>query len=140
MKKITAIMLTLLLFCSCGIVEDGKFEAPPQPPKLSEISGKGITVTESFAAGKTEEISEKFIIQKWEDERLILLKPLDEEKETKVSYLAKEGEASEYRIDFTEFYGELSSGKYRLVLGFVKPEESGKYKNIGYTKIDFEIE
>ncbi|MBR6658014.1 MAG: hypothetical protein IKL18_07595 [Oscillospiraceae bacterium] len=140
MKKITAILLALLLFCSCGFVEDGKFDAPPQPPKLSEISGKGITVTESFVAGKTEEISEKFIIQKWEDERLILLKPLDEEKETKVSYLAKEGEASEYRIDFTEFYGELSSGKYRLVFGFVKPEESGKYKNIGYTKIDFEIE
>ena len=52
---------------------------------------------------------------------------------------AKEGEVSEYRIDFTEFFGELPKGKYRLVLGFVEPEESGKYKNIGYTKIDFEI-
>ena len=63
-----------------------------------------------------------------------------ETKETAVSYLAKEGEVSEFRIDFTEFYGELPKGKYRLVLGFVEPEESGKFKNIGYSKIEFEIE
>ena len=139
MKKITLVLLALLLFCSCGA--NGKHcDVPLPPPELSEISGKGITVTESFAAGKTEEISEKFIIQKWENESWVLVKPFDETKETAVSYLAKEGEVSEFRIDFTEFYGELPKGKYRLVLGFVEPEESGKFKNIGYSKIEFEIE
>ncbi len=140
MKKIVTILLVILLLCSCGFVEDGKFEAPPPVPKLSEISGKGITVTESFIAEKTEEIYEKFIIQKRENESWVLVKPFDENKETAVSYFAKEGEASEFRIDFLEFYGELPKGKYRLVLGFVDPEESGKFKNIGYTKIDFDIE
>ena len=139
MKKITAVLLALLLFCSCGT--NGKHcDVPLPPPELSEISGKGITVTESFAAGKTEEISEKFIIQKWENESWVLVKPFDEDKETAVSYFAKEGKVSEFRIDFTEFYGELPKGKYRLVLGFVEPEESGKFKNIGYSKIEFEIE
>ena len=139
MKKITAVLLALLLFCSCGA--NGRHCDVPLPsPELSEISGKGITVTESFAAGKTEEISEKFIIQKWENESWVLVKPFDENKETAVSYFAKEGEVSEFRIDFTEFYGELPKGKYRLVLGFVEPEESGKFKNIGYSKIEFKIE
>ena len=138
MKKITLVLLALLLFCSCGA--NGKHcDVPIPPPELSEISGKGITVTESFVAGKTEEISEKFIIQKWEEDRFIFLEPVEAERETKVSYFAKEGEVSEYRIDFTEFYGELPKGKYRLVLGFVEPEESGKYRNIGYTRIEFEI-
>ena len=139
MKKIIFILLMLLLCCSCGA--NGKHcDVTFRPPELSEISGKGITVTESFAAGKTEEISEKFIIQKWENESWVLVKPFDENKETAVSYFAKEGEVSEFRIDFTEFYGELPKGKYRLVLGFVEPEESGKFKNIGYSKIEFEIE
>lgn len=139
MKKITAVFLALLLFCSCGA--NGKHcDVTFRLPELSEISGKGITVTESFAAKKTEEISEKFIIQKWENESWVLVKPFDETKETAVSYFAKEGEVSEFRIDFTEFYGELPKGKYRLVLGFVEPEESGKFKNIGYSKIEFEIE
>jgi hypothetical protein len=138
MKKIIVSLLMLILFCSCG-ANGRDCDVPPPPPELSEISGKGITVTESFAAGKTEEISEKFIIQKWENESWVLVKPFDENKETAVSYFAKEGEVSEFRIDFTEFYGELPEGKYRLVLGFVEPEESGKYRNIGYTKVDFEI-
>ena len=139
MKKIVFILLMLLLCCSCGA--NGKHcDVTFRLPELSEISGKGITVTESFAAGKTEEISEKFIIQKWENESWVLVKPFDENKETAVSYFAKEGEVSEFRIDFTEFYGELPKGKYRLVLGFVEPEESGKFKNIGYSKIEFEIE
>ena len=138
MKKITAVLLALLLFCSCGA--NGKHcDVPLPPPELSEISGKGITVTESFVAEKNEEISEKFIIQKWEEDRFVFLEPVEEEKETKVFYQMKKGEIPEYRIDFTEFYGELPKGKYRLILGFVEPEESGKYKNIGYTKIDFEI-
>ena len=139
MKKITLVLLALLLFCSCG-ANGRDCDVPLPPPELSEISGKGITVTESFAAGKTEEISEKFIIQKWENESWVLVKPFDENKETVVSYFAKEGKVSEFRIDFTEFYGELPKGKYRLVLGFVKPEESGKFKNISYSKIEFEIE
>ena len=138
MKKIIFVLLMLLLFSSCA--NDVKCDVPLPPPELSEISGNGITVTESFAAGKTEEISEKFIIQKWENESWVLVKPFDENKETAVSYFAKEGEVSEFRIDFTEFYGELPEGKYRLVLGFVEPEESGKFKNIGYSKIEFEIE
>jgi hypothetical protein len=138
MKKITAVLLALLLFCSCGA--NGRHcDVPLPPPKLSEISGKGITVTESFAAEETEEISENFIIQKRENESWVLVKPFNETKETAVSYFAKEGEVSEFRIDFTEFYGELPKGKYRLVLGFIEPEESGKYRNIGYTKVDFEI-
>ena len=139
MKKITLVLLAILLFCSCGA--NGRHcDVTFRLPELSEISGKGITVTESFAAKKTEEIFEKFIIQKWENESWVLVKPFDENKETAVSYFAKEGEVSEFRIDFTEFYGELPKGKYRLVLGFVEPEESGKFKNIGYSKIEFEIE
>jgi hypothetical protein len=137
MKRTIFILLILLLLCSCA--NDVKCDVPIPPPELSEISGKGITVTESFVAKKNEEISEKFIIQKWEDDRFIFLEPVEAEKETKVSFFAKEGEVSEYRIDFTEFYGELPKGKYRLVLGFVEPEESGKYRNIGYTRIEFEI-
>lgn len=138
MKKIIVALLMLILFCSCGA--NGRHcDVPIPPPELSEISGKGITVTESFAAEKNEEISEKFIIQKWEEDRFVFLEPVEAEKETKVFYQTKKGEIPEYRIDFTEFYGELPKGKYRLVLGFVEPEESGKYKNIGYTKIDFEI-
>lgn len=138
MKKIIVILLMLILFCSCGA--NGRHcDVPLPPPELSEISGKGITVTESFVAEKNEEISEKFIIQKWEEDRFVFLEPVEEEKETKVFYQTKKGEIPEYRIDFTEFYGELPKGKYRLILGFVEPEESGKYKNIGYTKIDFEI-
>ena len=138
MKKLIVALLMLILFCSCG-ANGRDCDVPLPPPKLSEISGKGITVTESFAAKKNEEISEKFIIQKWEDDRFVFLEPVEAEKETKVSYFAKEGEVSEYRIDFTEFYGELPKGKYRLVLGFIEPEESGKYRNIGYTRIEFEI-
>ena len=139
MKKIIFILLMLILFCSCGA--NGKHcDVTFRLPELSEISGKGITVTESFVAEETEEISEKFIIQKRENESWVLVKPFDENKETAVSYFAKEGEVSEFRIDFTEFYGELPKGKYRLVLGFVEPEESGKFKNIGYSKIEFEIE
>ena len=139
MKKIIFILLMLILFCSCGA--NGKHcDVTFRLPELSEISGKGITVTESFAAKKTEEIFEKFIIQKWENESWVLVKPFDETKETTVSYFAKEGKVSEFRIDFTEFYGELPKGKYRLVLGFIEPEESGKFKNIGYSKIEFEIE
>ena len=138
MKKIIVILLMLILFCSCGA--NGRHcDVPLPPPELSEISGKGITVTESFVAEKTEEISEKFIIQKWEEDRFVFLEPVEAEKETKVFYQTKKGEIPEYRIDFTEFYGELPKGKYRLILGFIEPEESGKYKNIGYTKIDFEI-
>ena len=138
MKKIIVILLMLILFSSCGA--NGRHcDVPLPPPELSEISGKGITVTESFVAEKNEEISEKFIIQKWEEDRFVFLEPVEEEKETKVFYQTKKGEIPEYRIDFTEFYGELPKGKYRLILGFVEPEESGKYKNIGYTKIDFEI-
>ena len=138
MKKIIVILLMLILFCSCGA--NGRHcDVPIPPPELSEISGKGITVTESFVAEKTEEISEKFIIQKWEEDRFVFLEPVEAEMETKVFYQTKKGDIPKYRIDFTEFYGELPKGKYRLVLGFVEPEESGKYKNIGYTKIDFEI-
>ena len=138
MKKIIVALLMLILFCSCGA--NGRHcDVPLPPPELSEISGKGITVTESFVAEKNEEISEKFIIQKWEEDRFVFLEPVEAEKETKVFYQTKKGEIPEYRIDFTEFYGELPKGKYRLILGFVEPEESGKYKNIGYTKIDFEI-
>ena len=139
MKKIIVALLMLILFCSCGA--NGRHcDVPIPPPELSEISGNGITVTESFVAEKTEEISEKFIIQKWEEDRFVFFEPVEAEMETKVSYQTEKGESPEYRIDFTEFYGELPKGKYRLVLGFVEPEESGKYKNIGYTKIDFEIE
>ena len=138
MKKIATILLIMFLFCSCAAEKE--WDSLPTEARFSEISGKGITVTETVPAEKTEEIYEKFLIQKWEDDKLILVKTVDENKETVVSYLSKEGGISEYRIDFTEYYGELPKGKYRLVLGFVKPEESGKYKNMGYTKIDFEIE
>ena len=138
MKRIIFVLLMLLLFCSCG-ANGRDCDVPIPPPELSEISGKGITVTESFIAEETQEIYEKFIIQKWENESWILVKPFDENKETAVSYFAKEGEVSKFRIDFTEFYGELPEGKYRLVFGFVSPEERGKFKNIGYSKIEFEI-
>ena len=80
MKKIIVALLMLILFCSCGA--NGRHcDVPLPPPELSEISGKGITVTESFVAEKTEEISEKFIIQKWEDDRFIFLEPAEAEKE-----------------------------------------------------------
>ena len=138
MKKIIVALLMLILFCSCGA--NGRHcDVPPQQPKISNISEKGITVISAEVENKTEEVYEKFAVQRWEEDRWILVEPIDENMETVISYFANEGEYSEYRIDFTEFFGELPKGKYRIIFGSVEPEESGKYRNIGYTRIEFEI-
>ena len=139
MKKIASLLLTMLLFCFGCAFENIEYDLPPQLPEISDVSEKGITLTES-AAEKTEKVTERFLIQRLEGDRWIFVEPLSDETETAVTYFAEQGKISEYRIDFTEFYGELPKGKYCLTLGLVDSEESGKYRNIGYRKIEFEIE
>lgn len=143
-KKVTVIAAVLfvlalfLLYTYFG--EVGRFCDVDRGPVISEISGKGITVTERTDAKKTEEKCVRFHVQRREEDSWILVKPMDESIETKVFCSAKKGKPMEYRIDFTKIYGELSPGKYRFVPGIIGEEESGKPGNKSYFKVEFEIE
>ncbi len=143
MKRIAALLLVLLLFCSCGGKNRDYYEGPDLPPKEEfKISAKEATGTNAVFSVKFNSEAEvtlrKIRIQRLEEEKWVVLESLQEHISPEGFEFPEVGETAEWNVEFREVYGELSTGKYRAI--FEGNRFYGDKKYSWFQRVEFSID
>ena len=136
MKKIATILLAVLLFCSCGVTcrECG---TDPYKIYVKETSGTNAVFLVEMDSDIELELR-KIIIQRFEDDRWVVLESLKEYISPEELEFPKKGKTSEWNIEFEDVYGELPTGKYRALFHGNRYDADKKYS--WYYKAEFGID
>ena len=136
MKKIATILLAVLLFCSCGVTCR---ECVTDPYKIyvKETSGTNAVFLVEMDSDIELELR-KIIIQRFEDDRWVVLESLKEYISPEELEFPKKGKTAEWNIEFEDVYGELPTGKYRALFHGNRYDADKKYS--WYYKAEFSID
>ena len=150
MKKLLALILTLTVMCAlaaCG-ADKGETHGAEGWAKdwgitlsVREVSPTGLTLTCTQSGGIAEgslETGSAYTIEKYENDHWVEVKPQGEAIWDMMAHLIASDTTTEWTIDWSWLYGELSPGTYRISKTVVDFKESGASESQIYF-VDFEI-
>ena len=151
MKKILTLILVFAVMCvvaACGGDESGTTDSAEGWAKdwgitlsVKEVSPTGLTLICTQNGGIAEgslETGSVYTIEKFENDAWIEVKPQGEAIWDMMSHLIASNDTTEWTIDWSWMYGELSPGTYRISKTVVDFKDSGASESQIYFA-EFEI-
>lgn len=150
MKKIPALILSLVLLfalAACG-ADDGASDGAQSWAKdwgitlsVKEVSPTGLTLICTQRGGIAEgslETGSEYRIEKYENDNWVEVKPQGDAVWDMMSHLIASNAETEWEIDWSWLYGELSPGAYRICKTVVDFKDAGVSESQVYCA-EFEI-